>query len=150
MRTQNMQAWQDWAETTVASIARSCTNGKEPGAVTLHELSPVEQPLCCPVCNGKKVQVTAMLFTMPDGRVAYLDTDGLRLFHAISPVPFQNGATMVFRCEHSHVFFNHYRQSGMGTRVTGLAVSGDSRIMDDVLPLWSPPATPSQKEGAHD
>ena len=150
MNTQNMQAWQDWAETAVAAIARSCTNGKDPGAVTLHELDPVEQPLGCPVCHGQKVQVAAMMFTMPDGRVAYVDTDGLRLFHALSSVPLQNGATMVFRCDGGHVFFRHFRQEGSGTRVTGLAVSADGRVMDEVRPLWSALNGQEPKEVAHE
>ena len=90
-----------------------------------------------------------MMFTMPDGRVAYVDTDGLRLFHTLSSVPLQDGATMVFRCAGGHVFFRHFRQEGTGTRVTGLAVSADSRVMDEVRPLWSPPTCQSPKEDAH-
>jgi hypothetical protein len=150
MNKQNMQAWKDWAETTVAAMSRSCeSRGRGRDAVELCQIGPVDQSLRCTVCGREDVLVAALLFTMPDDRLAYADGDGLQVFQTLPVTAFQNGVTMVFRCARGHLFFHHFRREGTGTRATSMAVSVSNEAMNDERPLWSPPANRPQKEEAH-
>jgi len=151
MNRQDRQAWQGWAEKTVAAMAGCCAaEGIGTSVVGLGRLDPVDQPLGCPLCAQEGVQVAALVFTLRDDRLAYVDATGLHLFQTGPRSPFQNGATMVFLCGDGHLFYRHYRQAGPGTRVTGLAVTVTGPVADQTRPLWPPSPACDRKEDAHE
>jgi len=150
MNPQDRQAWHDWAEKTVAAMAGSCAaEGGGMSVVGLGRLDPVDQPLGCPLCAQEGVQVAALMFTLRDDRLAYVDATGLHLFDTGPSSPFQDGATMVFHCANGHLFYRHYRQASPGTRVTGLAVTVTGPVADQTRPLWPLSPARDRKEDAH-
>jgi len=146
MNQHDTKRWQEWAEKTAAAMSRcAASRGRRGNTVTVCQVGPEDQPLRCPACGGSDVQVAAILFTLPEGRLAYADGDGLHVFQAVPVDSFPNGLTLIFRCEDGHMFFYHWQQDGMGTRVTGLAVNVSQEALADERPLWWTP--PAQAKG---
>jgi len=145
MNEQDKQSWQDWAEKAVAAMAAQCDAGRK-STVGLGRLDPADQPLACPVCDHTDVQLAALLFTLSDGRLVYVDVTGLHVFENGRGVPFQHALTVTYRCDEGHIFYHHYRPVDRGTRVTGLAVTIKGPLAEEARPLWQP--SPECKEDA--